>query len=111
MNRTFLLGLLLTIGLAYADRGSFTSSGGSSSGGSGISISGSTVSRPAGTLSMNCPATSSSTCAGGSLTFASTDGTSTINAVFTSGSYAKSPLFPATARIPSDGCFRGLSLG
>ena len=53
MNRTFLLGLLLTIGLAYADQGSFANSGGSASGGSGIFISGSTFSSPAGTLSMN----------------------------------------------------------
>jgi hypothetical protein len=77
MKRTFLLGLSLTIGLGYADQGSFINSGGSASGGSGISISGSTVSSPAGILSMNCPATSLSTCTGGS-TFASTDGTSTI---------------------------------
>ena len=111
MKTTFLLGLLLMIGLAYADQGSFTNSGGSASGGSGISISGSTVSSPAGTLSMNCPATSSSTCAGCSLTFASTGETSTINAVFTSGSYAESSLSPGTARIPSEGCVRGLSLG
>ena len=111
MKRSFLLGLLLTIGLAYADQGSFTNSGGSVSGGSGISISGSTVSSRAGTLSMNCPAASSSTSADGSLTFASTGGTSTINAVFTSGSYAESPLFPGTARIPYEGCVRGLSLG
>jgi sugar lactone lactonase YvrE len=93
VHKTFLLllGLLLTIApLTHADQGSFTNSGGSASGGSGITISGSTVSSPAGTVSMTCPETSPANCAGGSFTFSSTDGTSSINGVFTSGTYAES---------------------
>lgn len=92
MKKTLLLNLLLAIvPFAHADQGSLTNSGGSASGGSsGISISGSTVASPAGILGISCPATSPSTCAAGSLTFTSNDGTSTINAAFTSGRYAES---------------------
>ena len=91
LNKTLLLLLLLAIvPFAYADQGSFTNSGGSASGASGISISGSIVASPSGLLSMNCPSTSPAICAGGSFTFASNDATSSINAVFSSGSYAES---------------------
>ena len=91
MIKTPLLTLVLAVApIAYADQGSFSNSGGSGSGGSGISIGGSSVATPAGTLNMNCPSTGPSVCAGGSLSFASNDGTSIVNAVFTSGSYAES---------------------
>lgn len=73
---------------AYADQGSFTNSGGSTSASSGVSIT-SNVAAPAGTLTLNCPATTAGSCAGGSLSFVSTDGTITISASFTSGTYAE----------------------
>ena len=91
MNKTLLLTLVLTVlPIASADQGSLTNSGGSGSGSSGIAIGGSAVSSPAGTLSLSCPPTSAKACAGGSFTFGSNDGTSAINAVFTSGSYSES---------------------
>ena len=91
MNKTFFLSMLLAIlPCAYADQGSFTNSGGSATGGSGVFINSSTVAAPAGTLSITCPEVSPANCAGGSFSFTSTDGTSSINAVFTSGRYAES---------------------
>lgn len=90
MNQTLLLSLVVTIApLASADQSSFTNSGGSTSGASGILINASAVSSPAGTLSLNCPTTSARVCSGGNFTFASSDGTSAVNAVFTSGSYSE----------------------
>jgi hypothetical protein len=76
--------------VAFADQTSFTNSGGSTSGSStGVTITGSPTT-PSGTLSINCPETSAAVCAGGSLTYASSDGTSTVTASFTSGSFVES---------------------
>jgi len=57
MNKTLVLALsnLLTP-LAYADQGGFSNSGGSTQVSSGVVIH-STVATPAGTLTINCPAT------------------------------------------------------
>jgi hypothetical protein len=75
--------------LAHADQGSFTNSGGSTSVSSGVIIN-STVASPAGTLSLNCPQTTAGACAGGSFSYISNDGSTTISAAFTSGSFAES---------------------
>jgi sugar lactone lactonase YvrE len=74
---------------AYADQGSFTNSGGSGSAGSGVTIS-STPTTPSGTLSLNCPGSSVGNCAGGSLSYSSNDGTTSISASFTSGTFGES---------------------
>ena len=88
-HRIILLALLVFLApLAYADQGSFTNSGGSASAGSGVSIS-STVANPAGTLTMTCAAAGPTLCSGGSLSFASNDGTTLITASFTSGKYVE----------------------
>ncbi|MBZ5560734.1 MAG: choice-of-anchor D domain-containing protein [Acidobacteriia bacterium] len=73
---------------AYADQGSFTNSGGSTSVGSGVFIT-SSVASPAGTLTLDCPATGTGICAGGSFSFAADDGTVAINASFSSGAFGE----------------------
>ena len=89
MNKAFVLSLFAIIApLSYADQGSFTNSGGSTGGGAGVTVT-SNVATPAGTLTLNCP------CLRGRLRrrqlyFLSNDGTTTINASFTSGTYAES---------------------
>jgi sugar lactone lactonase YvrE len=88
---SLLAGLVFLISLisaAYADQGSFTNSGGSASGGAGVVIS-STVAAPAGTVNIDCPALGAGGCTGGSLTFASNDGTTSISATFTGGTAAE----------------------
>jgi sugar lactone lactonase YvrE len=75
--------------LTYADQGSFTNSGGSTAAGSGVTIT-SNVATPAGTLALTCPASGVGTCAGGSFTYLSNDGTTTISASFTSGTFSES---------------------
>ncbi|HXJ91874.1 MAG TPA: choice-of-anchor D domain-containing protein [Terriglobia bacterium] len=90
MNKTLFFALFASsIPLAYADQGSLINSGGSASAGAGVSIS-STVANPAGTVTLNCPATGNNGCTGGSFTFLSTDETSSINALFTSGTATES---------------------
>src|SRR2546427_8762958 len=74
---------------AHADQGSFSNSGGSTSVSSGVIIN-SSVATPAGTLTINCPAITASTCAGGSLAYVSNDGTMTLSASFTSGTFRES---------------------
>src|SRR2546428_3282030 len=72
MKKTFALAcfaVFIPFAFAYADQGGFTNSGGSLSGGS-------SVANPPGTL----------TIAGGTLTFLSTDGTTAIDAGFSSSS-------------------------
>ena len=72
MKKTFALAccaVFIPFTFAYADQGGFTNSGGSLSGGS-------SVANPPGTL----------TIAGGTLTFLSTDGTTAIDAGFSSSS-------------------------
>jgi sugar lactone lactonase YvrE len=81
----FALSALLTP-LAHADQGSFINSGGSTAISSGVSIT-STAAAPAGTLTLNCPATGPTSCAGGSLTYSSNDGTANIAASFTAGTF------------------------
>jgi sugar lactone lactonase YvrE len=90
MKVSTLLALAWLTGLpaAYGDQGSFLNSGGSASAAGGIVIY-APVASPAGTLSINCPQTGPGTCSGGSLGFISSDGTTTISAVFTSGSFAE----------------------
>src|SRR5258708_36058645 len=73
---------------AYADQGSLTNSGGTTSVSSGVTIT-STVASPAGTLTINCPVTTTANCAGGSFAYASNDGTTSVNATFTSGTYVE----------------------
>ena len=90
IKQTLFLALLAVfVPVAHADQGSFTNSGGSASFGSGPSIS-STVASPAGTLTLTCPVTTATQCAGGSFSYASNDGTTVISAVFTSGHYVES---------------------
>jgi hypothetical protein len=87
MNKALLLTLFAILTpVAYADQGSFTNSGGSTSVSSGVTIN-STVAAPPGSLTLNCPAIAAGGCAGGSLTYLSTDGTTVINASFTSGTF------------------------
>jgi hypothetical protein len=87
MNKTLvLLFFALLIPLAPADQGGLANSGGSTLVSSGVIIN-STVASPAGALSVNCPATTAGACAGGSFSYISNDGTTTINATFTSGTY------------------------
>jgi sugar lactone lactonase YvrE len=72
--------------MARADQGSLINSGGSASATSGVSIT-SAVASPAGGLTLSCPATTTGACSGGSFSFASNDGATTITAAFTSGTY------------------------
>ncbi len=74
---------------ASADQGSFTNSGGSTSAGSGVIITNSPVASPPGTLNINCPETSATVCAGGSFSFLSTDGNTSITASFTTGKFVE----------------------
>lgn len=78
----------MLISLAHADQISFTNSGGSTSVSSGVTIN-SNVATPAGSLTLNCPQTSPTICSGGSFSFASSDGTNTINGTFTSGKFTE----------------------
>jgi len=93
MNKTLVLALITllagSIPVAYADQGSLINSGGSASGGSSVTIS-CDVAAPAGTLTLNCPALGIGGCAGGSFSFLSTDGSTSISATFTSGTAAES---------------------
>src|SRR5437016_9593524 len=90
MFKTFVLILLASLTpLAYADQGGFSNSGGSTQVSSGIVIH-STVAAPAGTLTINCPATGPGHCAGCSFTIPSNDGTSSLNASFTSATFTES---------------------
>jgi hypothetical protein len=90
MTRALVLALFgILISPAYADQGSFANSGGSTLVSSGVSIS-SDVATPAGTLTLDCPTTGTGTCAGGSFTYLSNDGTNAISASFTSGTYTES---------------------
>ncbi len=79
-----LFAILATV--AYADRGSFANSGGSTSATPSVT---SNVSSPAGTLSLTCPGATPTTCSGGSFSFLSTDGSESITATFTSGSFVE----------------------
>ena len=74
---------------AIADQGSLINSGGSTAVGTGVTIK-SNVAAPAGTLTLNCPATGSSACIAGNFGFLSTDGSTSISATFASGSAIES---------------------
>ncbi len=88
MGKTLALALFaIFISQAYADQGSFTNSGGSTSATPSIT---SNVATPPGVLSMDCPGANPTVCTGGSLTFLSTDGSTSITASFTSGSFIES---------------------
>jgi streptogramin lyase len=84
-----LLALALVVPFAYADQGSFTNSGGSGSVGSAVSLT-SSVASPPGTLTLTCPVVTAGNCAGGNFSYQANDGTSAINAGFTSGTYLES---------------------
>lgn len=74
---------------AFADQGSFTNSGGTASAGASFTVA-SSVASPGGSLSINCPASSGGSCSGGSFSYQSTDGSLSVKATFTSGSYTES---------------------
>ena len=89
-GKIFVLTLLAVLpSITYADQGSFTNSSGSSAVSSGVTIN-STVAIPAGTLTLHCPMVTPTTCAGGSFSFSSSDGTTTISATFSSGTFRES---------------------
>jgi sugar lactone lactonase YvrE len=81
--------MALLVPCAYGDQGSLRNAGGSTSVSSGVHIA-SSVASPAGAFALDCPATGTGTCAGGSLTFASNDGVTSIAASFTTGTFAES---------------------
>jgi sugar lactone lactonase YvrE len=90
MNKTLVLALLAFLTpMAYADQGGFSNSGGSTLVSSAVIIN-SNVATPSGTLTINCPTTAPGGCAGGTFKYLSNDGTTSINASFTSGRYAES---------------------
>src|SRR5258708_28603939 len=90
MNKTLVLAVLAFLTpMAYADQGSFSNSGGSTLVSSGVIIN-SSVATPIGTLTINCPTTAPGRCAGGSFNYVSNDGTMTLSASFTSGTFAES---------------------
>jgi len=91
MKKALVLAFLASFSapLAYADQGGFSNSGGSTQVSSGVIIH-SNVATPAGTLTINCPATAPARCAGGSFTYASNDGTVTLSASFTSATFTES---------------------
>src|SRR5262249_54241796 len=89
LNKALVFALsAIVISLANADQGSFTNSGGTSVAGAGVTIS-SSVASPAGTLNLYCPETSAAVCAGGNFIFSSMDGTSSLNATFSSGKFVE----------------------
>jgi sugar lactone lactonase YvrE len=75
--------------LAYADQGGFSNSGGSTQVSSGVIIH-SSVATPSGALTIDCPSSAPASCAGGSFTFLSSDGTMNISASFTSATFRES---------------------
>src|SRR5947209_351486 len=85
----FLFAAMFLTPLINADQGGFTNSGGSTWASSGIMIN-SNVATPLGTLTINCPAIGPNNCAGGSLSYSSNDGITTISATFTSGTFRES---------------------
>src|SRR5579863_4917509 len=88
MGKTLVLALfVISISQAFADQGSFTNSGGGTSSTPSIN---SNVATPPGVLNMDCPGANPTVCTGGSLTFLSTDGSISITAAFTSGSFVES---------------------
>src|SRR5467141_338923 len=90
MNKILVLALLAFLTpMAHADQGSFSNSGGSTLISSGVTIT-SSVATPPGTLTLNCPSVAAGSCAGGSFSYQSNDGTTSISASFTSGRFAES---------------------
>ena len=90
INRTVVFALVgLIVPLARGDQGSLPNSGGTTAVGSAVIVSSSTAA-PAGALNLNCPVSGTGRCAGGSLSYTSNDGATTVNASFTSGTYAES---------------------
>jgi len=79
----FLVG---TAPVAYADQGSFSNSSGLTQIGSSVIIN-SNVTTPAGTLAINCPITTAGACSGGTFSYLSNDGMTTVSASFASGTY------------------------
>ncbi len=92
-RRLALLAVFASVSSLFADSVTLANNGGSMTLGSSFVISSSVVANPAGTFSLSCPITSTGvgtyaiiyTCSGGSLDFASKDGTIVISASFTTG--------------------------
>ena len=85
--------MLLPLSAALADEATYTESGGSFTLGSSIDVTAASVGSPAGTLSLNCPVTSTAFgtylwqyfCSGGTITMQSSDGLTVLEGTFTSG--------------------------
>src|SRR5271165_7173222 len=75
--------------LAFADQGSFTNSGGSGSANGGVTITASATT-PGGVLNLSCPGSSVAGCSGGSFSYVSADGATSVGASFTSGKFTES---------------------
>lgn len=83
----------LGMGVAFATQANYNSSGGAVTLDSNFSVTGSPIASPPGTLSFSCPVTALPPgtyqqewiCAGGTFTIQSSDGTTSINGTFTSG--------------------------
>src|SRR5579864_7453020 len=89
MNKTFLVALLVFWApAAHADQGGFSNAGGSTLVSSGVTIH-SSVATPPGSLTIECPQTTPTHCAG-SFAYVSNDGTVTISANFTSATFTES---------------------
>jgi sugar lactone lactonase YvrE len=90
MHKALVLALLAFLTpLAYADQGGLSNSGGSTQVSSGVIIQ-SSVATPSGALTINCPSSAPGSCAGGSFTFLSSDGTMNLSASFTSATFRES---------------------
>lgn len=88
IRSTIVIATLLLPSLVLADQGGFTNAGGSASGGQGATIT-SVTSNPSGSLSLYC-APAATGCSGGYYNWTSTDGTTSINAAFSSGTDTES---------------------
>src|SRR5579862_4066706 len=113
--------LLVPISAAMADQTLFSNSGGTVTMGSDLIVSGSSVSSPAGSLSVDCPLTSITptkpytaewSCAGGSMSLQSNDGSTSLSAAFTSGLFTEQVIpaghgNPTTYLYVFSGYYRG----
>ena len=88
-----LAGILLLSSPVFAGNLVMNANGGTLALGSGFTLTGATTTNPAGAVNFDCPITNTQigtyvityTCAGGSYTFESNDGTTTVSASFTTG--------------------------
>src|ERR1700694_74200 len=90
MNRMLVLALFTILApLAYADQGNLINSGGSTMVSAGVTINSTVTTNPVGSLAIQCPQTSAGVCSGGSFSYLSNDGTTTLCASFTSGRFVQ----------------------